>query len=67
MAYLKSELNIIVVAILGDTQVSALGLARSVEQCAVELFVAEQCNSEDASIIREAIRDLREKGSFNFG
>lgn len=66
MSYSKEVLTALVKSILGETQVEALGLPRAVEESAIVLFLQESSNTTDLLMIREALVDLRQAGSFNF-
>jgi hypothetical protein len=66
MSYRKTELQSAVETILGEDEVDAMGLPRAAEECAVQLFLNIEAHQEAIDIIRCAVSDLRDFGSFKF-
>lgn len=66
MSYGKVELEEAVNAILGINPVIALGLPRAVEESAIQLFLNPDAHADALTIIRSALSDLRDFGSFKF-
>ena len=66
MTYRKDEIELATRTILSEGQVGSLGLPRAVEESAIQLFLNEDAHAEAVAIIREALSDLRDFGSFKF-
>lgn len=68
MAYTVEELTQVANQILGQNPVVVLGLPRAVEECAIQLFLADRNDETEAAtvIIKEALSDLRGDGFFKY-
>jgi hypothetical protein len=68
MAYSKQKLIEVLEVILNKEKIDSLGLPRATEEAAIELFLDQGIWNSDEyiSIIREALIDLRDNGSFNY-
>lgn len=66
MAYTKNRLLAAVAKVVGVAQVESLGLPRATEEAAIIHFLDQSEDETEASLVREALTDLRSIGSFQF-
>jgi hypothetical protein len=66
MAYGKEELQHALEQILDTEQVEAIGITRAVEESAIQLFLNNDSHKFAITIIKEALSDLRDFGSFKY-
>lgn len=66
MAYRKEELQHTLEQILDAEQVEAIGITRSVEESAIQLFLNDDAHDFAVRIIKEALADLRNFGLFRY-
>ena len=66
MNYSKLSLTNAVQKLIGESQIEALGLPRATEAAAVEWLLSAGAPVRHLLVIREALKDLRESGAFNF-
>ncbi|MBD1389531.1 hypothetical protein IC617_08830 [Neiella sp. HB171785] len=65
-SYSQADLQQAVCCYLSQTQIEALGMTRAVEEVALTLFLSPIKDDANSQIIKAALFDLRERGSFNY-
>lgn len=68
MLYTKKIIESIVLKIVGENQLEALGLPRSIEESAILIFIdkAENITNEESQVVKSAMIDIREQGFLPF-
>lgn len=68
MAYSKKQLQEVLISILKPEQIEGLGMPKAVDEAAIILFMQDEIYSsqEYVNILREALCDLRDSGTFNY-
>ena len=68
MAYSKQKLREVLEVMLNKEKLESLGFPRATEEAAIKLFLDQGFWNSDEyiNIVREALIDLRDNGSFNY-